>query len=187
MATTTRPYRMTTRADTSRATAERILQATEDLFFTDPGTDPSLEDIARRAQTTKQTVLRRFGTRANLLAAATERATERIQAERGGVEPRDIAGAVRAVVAHYERIGDGVVRMLAEEHRAPAAKERADEGRAYHAEWCERVFGAGSKRRLAQLIAVTDVYTWKLLRRDRGLSRKDTELAMRELIEGVAR
>lgn len=185
MTTTTRRYRMTTRAEATQATAERILQATEDLFFTDPSTDPSLEDVARRAQTTKQTVLRRFGTRTALIAAATERATHRIQTERDGVRPGDVAGAVRAVVGHYERIGDGVLRMLAEEHRAPAAKERADVGRAYHAEWCERVFGAGSKRRLAQLIAVSDVYMWKLLRRDRGLSRKETELAMRELIEGV--
>ena len=185
MATTTRPYRMTARAETANATAERILQATEDLFFADPGADPSLDDIASRARTTKQTVLRRFGTKADLLAAATERATERVKAERDGVDRGDVAGAVRAVVAHYERVGDGVMRMLAEEHRSPAIKERADIGRAYHAEWCERVLRGGDPRRLAQLIAITDVYTWKLLRRDRGLSRKETELAMRELIEGL--
>jgi hypothetical protein len=29
---------------------------------------------------------------------------------------------------------------------------------------------------------VTDVLTWKLLRRDRGLSRRQTELALRELL-----
>jgi hypothetical protein len=39
---------------------------------------------------------------------------------------------------------------------------------------------------LAQLIAVTDVYTWKILRRDTGLTRPQTERALAELIEGVA-
>lgn len=37
-------------------------------------------------------------------------------------------------------------------------------------------------RRLAQLVAIDDVYTWKLLRRDAGLDRKSTELAMVELL-----
>ena len=183
----TRPYRMNARADAARATAERILEATEELFFADPAVEPSLDEVARRAGTTKQTVLRRFGTRADLLAAAAERAFARIRQERDGVEPGDVEGAVRALVAHYERVGDGVLRMLAEEHRSPALRYRANAGRAYHADWCERVFEPCGERRLAQLIAVADVYTWKLLRRDRGLSREDTEHAIRELIEGVTR
>ena len=56
---------------------------------------------------------------------------------------------------------------------------------------CERVFaptltglrGARRTRRLAQLIAVTDVLTWKLLRHDRQLSRHQTELALIELLQ----
>lgn len=185
MASSTRTYRMTARADAARATAERILDATEELFLAAPADDVSLDEVARRAGVAKQTVLRRFGTKAELLATAAERALGRIRAEREGVDPGDVAGAVRAVVAHYERIGDGVLRMLAEEHRSTVLRERADAGRAYHAQWCERILRPASARRLAQLIAVTDVYTWKLLRRDRGLSRSQTELAMRELIEGV--
>jgi AcrR family transcriptional regulator len=187
MATTTRPYRMTARADAARATAERILETTENLFFADPGADPPLDEIARRAGTTKQTILRRFGTKADLLAAATERAVSRFRAERDGVARGDVAGAVKTVVGHYERVGDGVLRMLAEEQREPALRERADAGRELHAAWCERVFAPANARRHAQVIAVTDVYAWKLLRRDRRLSRKETELAMRELIEGVIR
>lgn len=185
MASSTRPYRMTARADAARATAERILEATVESFLASPADDVPLDEVARRAGTTKQTILRRFGTKDALVAAATERALEQVRAEREGVEPGDVAGAVRAVVAHYERVGDGVLRMLAEEHRSPRLRERADAGRAYHAAWCERILRPASPRRLAQLIAVTDVYTWKLLRRDRGLSRSQTELAIRELIEGV--
>jgi hypothetical protein len=85
------------------------------------------------------------------------------------------------------------LRLLAAEDSLPALRAIADRGRAYHAAWCERVFAPGvvgladeeRLRRLAQLIAITDVLVWKLLRRDRGLSRLQTEFALRELIEPV--
>jgi hypothetical protein len=35
---------------------------------------------------------------------------------------------------------------------------------------------------LAELVAICDVYVWKLLRRDAGLSRDQTELALIELL-----
>ena len=191
MTVTRRPYRMAARADSARATADRILDATTELFFERPTDRPSLEEVARRAGVAKQTILRRFGSKEALVTAAVERETERVSAERGGVVPGDVAGAVRAVVGHYERVGDGTMRMLAEEVRSPGVRAITDRGRAYHADWCARVFApalegratADRDRALAQLIAVTDVYTWKLLRRDRGLSRRQTELALRELLE----
>jgi len=84
-----------------------------------------------------------------------------------------------------------VLRLLAEEHRVPGLDVVVDAGRAYHRGWCERVFGSAlagragvnRDRRLAQLVAVCDVYTWKLLRRDAGLSRRQTERALVELLE----
>jgi hypothetical protein len=42
--------------------------------------------------------------------------------------------------------------------------------------------GIDRRRCRAQLIAICDVYVWKLLRRDAGLSRKQTELALIELL-----
>lgn len=182
---------MTARADAALATTERILDAAIDVFWERPSDEISLEDVARRAGVAKQTVLRRFGSKPGLVAAAAEQALERVRAEREDLVPGDLAGAVPALVAHYERTGDGVLRMLAEESRNPGLREIADRGRAYHAGWCERVFapaldglhGSERDRRLAQLIAVSDVYTWKLLRRDRGLSRRDVETALRELLE----
>jgi hypothetical protein len=63
-------------------------------------------------------------------------------------------------------------------------------GRAGHQEWVESVFaaalvglrGKARRRRIAQLVAVTDVYAWKLLRRDKGLDRDQTIAAIRELV-----
>jgi hypothetical protein len=39
------------------------------------------------------------------------------------------------------------------------------------------------ERRLAQLVAVCDLSTWRLLRLDAGLSRRQTHLALLELLE----
>ena len=38
---------------------------------------------------------------------------------------------------------------------------------------------------LAQLVALMDVYVWKVLRRDRGLSRMETENAMCEMVAAL--
>jgi AcrR family transcriptional regulator len=186
-----RPYRMRARAVSAAATEERILDAAVAVFWERPVKDVPLEEVARRADVSVQTVIRRFGDKGRLFAAAMERESERIGRQRDLAAVADVEGAVRVLVDHYEDVGDGVLRMLAEESSVPGMREVADHGRTSHLEWCERVFapalagrrGAERARRLAQLVAVTDVFTWRLLRRDRGLSRRQTELAMRELLD----
>jgi hypothetical protein len=67
----------------------------------------------------------------------------------------------------------------------------ADFGRVFHREWCEALFapelkrlrGAKRERRIAQFVAVTDIYFWQVLRRDRELSSREAKLAMLELLE----
>jgi AcrR family transcriptional regulator len=186
-----RPYRMVARAEAAAATGERILDAALGLFWELPGERVSLDEVARRAGVTVQTVIRRFGGREGLFATAAAREAERVRRQRDEAPAGDAAGAVRVLVDHYEAMGDRVLRLLAEEERVPALHEIADQGRAYHRDWCARVFAAALegregvelRRRLAQLVAVCDVYVWKLLRRDAGLSRRQTELALVELLE----
>jgi AcrR family transcriptional regulator len=186
-----RPYRMRARADAAAATAERILDTTIAAFWESPGAQISLDEVARRAGVSVQTVIRRFGNKGGLLAAAGEREVGRVAAERDPAAIRSVGGAVRQLLDHYEARGDRVMRLLAEEERLPALKGIVDTGRRVHREWCERVFaealageaGADRRRRLAQLVAVCDVYTWKLLRRDAGLSRRQAEQALLELIQ----
>lgn len=187
----TRAYRMGARAEAAAATGERILDAAEALFWQEPGREVTLEQVAQRSGVSVQTVIRRFGGREGVEAASRQRSLGRMDAQRAEAAPGDLAGAVAVLVAHYEAMGDGVLRMLADEHRRPLLAEIVELGRAYHHAWCERVFapalsglrGARRELRLAQFVAVCDVYTWKLLRRDRGLSRSQTELALRELLE----
>jgi AcrR family transcriptional regulator len=182
---------MVARAESAAATGERILDAAIAVFWESPYEAMTLDEVARRAGVTVQTVIRRFGGRGGLFAAAAERETERVRAQRFQAPVGDAAGVVRVLLDHYEAMGDRVLRLLAEEHRADELRAIADGGRAFHREWCARVFapalerleGAARPRRLAQLVAVCDVYTWKLLRRDSGLSRRQTELALVELLE----
>ena len=181
-----RPYRMRARADAAAATAERILDAAVELFWEGPTTDLALEEIARRAGVSVRTVIRRFGGKPGLLAAATRREAKRVRRQRDEAPPGDLRAAVRVLVDHYEALGDRVLRLLAEEHRSPEIEAIADEGRALHVAWCERVLAPAGERRLAQVVAVCDVYTWKILRRDRGLSRAETERALVELLEPLA-
>jgi AcrR family transcriptional regulator len=188
---TRRPYRMVARAESVAATGERILDAAIEVFWEQPSEQISLDEVARRAGVTVQTVIRRFGGRDGVVAAAAQRQTERVGRQRDEAPIGDAAGAVHVLVDHYEEMGDRVLRLLAEEERVPGLRKIADLGRASHRDWCARVFasalegrqGVERRRRLAQLVAICDVYTWKLLRRDAGLSRRQTELALVELLE----
>ena len=180
---------MGARADAAAATAERILDATAEVFWELPTDQISLDEVARRAGVSVQTVIRRFGNKEGLVAAAGERESAKVRQQREA-PVGDVAAAVTVLVTHYETTGDRVLKLLAEEQRVPALAPIVDRGRAVHREWCAQVFGAtlahrtgiDRRRRLAQLIAVCDVYTWKLLRRDLGLSRRQTELAVVELL-----
>jgi AcrR family transcriptional regulator len=181
---------MAVRAETAAATAERILDAAVEVFWELPTDQISLGEVGRRAGVTVQTVIRRFGGREGLLEAAVQREADRIRSQRLQAPVGDVARAVHVLIAHYEALGERVLKMLAEEDRIPGLRNIADRGRAVHREWCELIFApalsgmrnAERARRLAQLVAVCDVYTWKLLRLQAGLTRRQTEMAVVELL-----
>lgn len=185
-----RAYSMGTRARSAAETGERILDSTVELFWEMPIEQITLDEVARRAGVTAQTVIRRFGGKEGLIAATTDREREKIVTQRNAAPVGDVNGAVRVLVEHYETLGDRVLKMLADEGRSPALNEILAGGRRVHRDWCVRVFapmldelaGVDRSRRLAQLVAVCDVYTWKLLRRDAELSRRQTEIALIELL-----
>jgi AcrR family transcriptional regulator len=185
-----RAYAMGARAETVAATGDRILDEAVRLFWAGPTDEMSLDDVARGAGVTRQTIIRRYGGRDGLMAAAAAREARRVRDHRDTAPADDVPAAVSVLVEHYERTGEQVIRMLAEEQRTPALTPIAESGRDLHRQWCARVFsaaltrrsGAARRRLEAQLVAVCDVYTWKLLRLDAGLSRRQTELALVELV-----
>lgn len=186
-----RQYRMQARARSTEATREAILDAVEvafeELFYD----EITLDSIAERAGVSVQTILRHFESKDRLFVTSLLHVGTKMGADRGLVPVGDVKKIVDDLVDHYEKYGNRVLRILAQENREPNLKQVADIGRVFHAQWCEEAFSPGLKglrgakheRRLTQLVTCTDIYTWKLLRRDRGLSRQQTKLAMREMIE----
>ena len=152
----------------------------------------TLEEVARRAGVTVRTVLRRFGGKAGLVAGVLEYVTPDIRDQRK-VAPGDIDGAIDRVLALYEDIGDGVIRNLAQEPRHPALKPLIDGGRRGHREITAATFAPlldklnskDRRRAIDALVIATDIYTWKLLRRDMSQSLSETKAVMRLLIDGV--
>ncbi len=185
-----RPYRMRARAEAAAETGQRILEATIGLHRERFFDQVSLEDIAERAGVTVQTVIRRFGSKERLVEAAAEVGKRQVMRQRDQAPVGDIEGAVKNLMEHYEEWGNSALRLLAQEERVAAFRSVTDAGRALHYEWVERTFapllaersGTARRRLFAELIAVCDVYFWKLLRRDLSLSREQTELAIRETI-----
>src|SRR5947209_1885296 len=77
-----RAYRQGARAEASRATADRILAAFRKAILEQWFEQIRLDDIAKSADVTVQTVIRRFGSKEQLLQAATAQLGAEIRARR---------------------------------------------------------------------------------------------------------
>ena len=188
-----RPYRMSARAATTAATGQRILQATAALYMERWLEDLTMDEVAARAGVTVQTVLRRFGSKAGLIQAVGEALYQEVSRQRGQAPVGDIAGAVANLLDHYEDVGDLAIRTLAQEERHEALRAFAEQGRVFHRSWVAATFGPlldGLTRHeredaLARLVVVTDVYTWKLLRRDMGYGRDQTQRQITRMVAAM--
>lgn len=184
---------MTARAAAAAATKRRIVDAAIEHFSERLYDEVSLNDIAASAEVTVQTVLRKFGSKEGLVAAATEVGTEHVLSQRGEAPVGDVEGAIRNLLEHYEEWGERSLLFLAQEQRVESVATVVEGGRQLHYEWVERVFapwletldGEAHERFRARLIAATDVYVWKIMRRDLGLDAETTEMAMRELVDAI--
>jgi AcrR family transcriptional regulator len=186
-----RPYRMGARAEAAEATRVKILEASEVAFEELLFDEITLAAIAERAGVSVQTVLRHFESRDGLFMASLLHSGSKMAPDRSVLPVGDLDEIIEVLVDHYEEFGDRLLRALSQEEREPTLRQLTDLGRAFHLEWCKQAFapaleglrGAKRERRVAQFVTGTDIYVWKLLRRDRGLSLPQTKMAMRELLE----
>ncbi len=185
----TRTYTMKGRARSVEETRRRILQAAFELHTEQLAARIALDAVAERAGVSVQTVLRHFGSRDGLLRATAEHGRAQVAEERRA-PVGDVAAAVRVLLDHYELRGPGVLMLLAQETDDDVIRSITDDGRRLHHAWVAEVFApfldplpTDDRAALLDLLVVaTDVYTWKLLRQDRGLSRDRTEQRIRRML-----
>ncbi|MGN6502161.1 MAG: TetR/AcrR family transcriptional regulator [Pseudolysinimonas sp.] len=180
-----RAYTSAVRTDAVRRTRDEILDAAIGLAYELERVDLTLDQIARRSGRSIQTLLRHFGSLDALIAAAVERGTEQVAAERRA-PAGDAAHALELLVAHYESKGRFVLRLLARDETTVTGA-----GRLLHRGWVEQVFADAIARSrepvvLTDLLVVaTDVYAWKLLRLDRGLTADEVGQRMSSMVEAL--
>jgi AcrR family transcriptional regulator len=185
-----RPYRQTARAAATQVTGEAIVGAFRALIEERWYDEISLDEVAAKAGTTRQTIIRRYGGKAGLLAAFTDRLAPEIEARRAAAPSDDIAACVAVLVDDYERIGEMVLRFLSLEGRAPEVEPMLETGRRSHRLWVETTFGprlasygeAERRDRIAALLVATDIWSWFLLRRTQGHSVAETERLLTAMI-----
>lgn len=189
---TTRTYEQTTRRAATERTRTAILDAGIELSREKLTVEIVLGDIAARAGVTVQTVLRHFGSRDGLFDALQRHGAERVGEQRRA-PVGDLETDLRVLVDHYELWGDMSITLLAQERTDERSRAVTTTGRALHRAWVTELIGplvapvgaAATDDAVDELVVVTDVYAWKLLRRDRGLSRADTERRMLSLARAV--
>ena len=185
-------YTMAVRAEGMAATRDRIVRAALKLLLQQAYEDVTLAAIAEAAGVSHQTVLNHFASKENVGAAAAEMLSRQTQEVRDRAVPDDQPGAIAVLVGEYERFGDPAARWAMASERLGSLAPLLDRARAGHQAWLDRIFSdrlpkapAARRHAIHALHAATDVYTWKLLRRDLKLSRADTERIMLDLVYGI--
>jgi len=186
-----RPYRGTTQAEVAALSRRRIIDAALELYITSWMDEVTLQQIAERAGVTVQTVLRHFGSKSGLEDAIWASIVADTNRDRIEVATGDIPGAVEYLIQHYESIGDYNIRFLSQEQRYPSLQTFMEAGRTFHRQWVGRVFAPylpteqARERFVPQLVAVCDVYVWKLLRRDMGMTVDQYRDRLLDMIDAI--
>jgi AcrR family transcriptional regulator len=180
-----RTYNLGRRAEAAEATARRILDSFVQRMADGWFEDVRLEDVAADAGVTVQTVLRRFGSKEGLLEATAERIGEEVRTRRRA-PAGDIESIIAAIITDYEASGDLIMRMLSQEDRQPAIKRMTDLGRSEHRAWLAKDFAPwldpSRPDQLDALVVATDLYVWKLIRRDMRRPVPALHALMRRLV-----
>jgi AcrR family transcriptional regulator len=178
-----RTYSMRSRTASVESTRARIRDVAEALFYERWYDDVTIADIADGAGVSGQTVLNHFGGKEQLFLAVIEKAAGEVRSRRELPEPGDVGAAIAAIVDDYEITGDATIRLLALEERLDVIRPVMAAGRESHRAWVDTMFA--TPEATTELMVATDVYTWKLLRRDQGLSADETAATMSRMVDAV--
>lgn len=188
-----RNYQMKARAKAKAQTGHDIIAAAVQLWKDYPLHEITLEQVAEKAGVTVRTVLRRFESKEGLFQASLQQEAHAVSQQRKEADSKDVPTALQGLLADYEAFGDANIRTLRVEEELPIAHQILQKGRQFHREWCAQVFAPylppadhpDYETRLMAFYSATDVYQWKVLRRDFGKSKKATYQIMQSLVQGL--
>jgi AcrR family transcriptional regulator len=189
---TARPYRQGARARSVEATRKRIAEAFFDCWRERWFDEITLEEVAQRAGVSVRTLMRQFDSKEGLVAGSIGYMAPEITEART-VAPGDVDAAIERLFENYEQDGDATIRTLAQEGRLAALAPLLANGRAGHravtaanfAPWLDALPERQRLQALDALVIATDVYIWKLLRRDMRRTEARSKAAMRSMVEAL--
>jgi AcrR family transcriptional regulator len=189
-----RRYEQRARAEQALLSKKAILAAAVRAFSTQSFDSVSLDAIAARAKVTVQTVLRLFGSKAELFQTSAEEMAKSIASERDAALALGPRAAIASLCRVHEAYGDVTMRIIAQRERVEVIASVLQAGRRYHLAWVRRVFSdhlpkakALRERKVLLLAALLQVSNHRFLREE-GLSAKaavETLVASAEAILGT--
>ncbi len=155
--------------------------------------DITLEMVAKEAGVTTKTILRKFGSKSGLTNGSLSYLAAEIESERTLTTVGNIDDILKALLSNYEKMGEAAIRTINLESELEIARRIGAKGRALHRDWCIRVFApylpdelsVDYEVQLTSFIAATEIYLWKLMRKDLKLSKEKTFSIFKNLVEGL--
>ncbi len=155
--------------------------------------DITLEMVGKEAGVTTRTIMRKFGSKEGLLNESLPELTAKIESNRKVTKPGDIDAILNTLLSNYESMGEAAIRTIFLEPELEIARKIGAKGRELHRKWCIQMFSPHLpepespeyESRLNSFIAATEIYLWKLLRKDLNLSKAQTFAVFKNVIEGL--
>ena len=188
-----RNYNMVARADLVAQNEQNIMKATAELWLKLPIKEITLEKVAEISGVTVRTILRKFGSKEGLLEACIENDTSSPIQDRNLAKVGNLYSILTTLLKEYEEMGDAMARTIAAENEFPIVKKLLLRGQKEHRKWCEEKFAPflpkpddlNYESHLLAFIAATEIYLWKLLRRDLNQSFDQTFKVFQNILEGL--
>lgn len=184
---------MSIRAEQMAANERNIVIALVELWMELPFHEITLDRVAERAGVTVRTILRKYGSKEGLIEACLESEEVQVDSGRHDPEPGEVRAILDVLCEEYEAMYPAVMRTIAAVEQFPVAEKILERGRNYHRQWCALAFSPflaspgteAFEAKLTAFITATEIYLWKLLRKDMGKSVEEAKEVLRLLVEGI--
>ncbi|MFB6340195.1 TetR/AcrR family transcriptional regulator [Saccharicrinis sp. FJH62] len=188
-----RSYNNTRRAKEAGNTKNKIIKTVGLLWTKHSLKDITLEMIAKESGVTIRTILRKFGSKEMLLEECVSLDAPDIMHGRETVIVGDVDQTLQTLLSNYESMGEAAVRTINLEPELDIARKIGEEGRKKHREWCARMFApylpkpdtSHYETDLTAFIACTEIYLWKLMRKDLKMGEEQTLAVFKKMVEGL--